>query len=148
MVPVRRLEVVEGRTGRLLFAARIQPGEGFEIRYIHSVEHFPVTGRFRVEPDDRLRVTETRFARFGAGLPDLMAGVEYERTSGEFRQRDPGVILDELALRVHSFTQHELQQGGRLVRLSSLVPDGGLIRIRVVERRAWELSGAGSFPWR
>ncbi|MGE5850194.1 MAG: hypothetical protein ACM362_08720, partial [Candidatus Methylomirabilota bacterium] len=61
MVPVRRLEVVEGRTGRLLFATRIQPGEGFEIRYIHSVEHFPVSGRFRVEPDDRLRVMETRF---------------------------------------------------------------------------------------
>jgi hypothetical protein len=56
--------------------------------------------------------------------------------------------LDELALRVHSFTQHELQQGGRLVRLSSLVPDGGLIRIRVVERRAWELGGTGDLRWR
>lgn len=147
MVPVRRLEVVEGRTGRLLFATRIQPGEGFEIRYIHSVEHFPVSGRFRVEPDDRLRVMETRFARFGAGLPDLMPGVEYERASGEFRQRDPGVILDELALRVHGFTQHELAHAKGRVRLSSLVPDGGLIRIRVAERRAWELWRAADLLW-
>lgn len=147
-VPVRRLEVVEGRTGRLLFATKIQPGEGFEIRYVHSVEHFPVTGRFRVEPDDRLRVMETRFARFGAGLPDLMPGVEYERASGEFRQRNPGVILDDLALRVHGFTRHELEHAGRLVRLSSLVPDGGLVHIRVVGGRAWELWRAGDFRWR
>ncbi|HSD51383.1 MAG TPA: DUF1850 domain-containing protein [Candidatus Methylomirabilis sp.] len=147
VVPVRRLEVVEGRTGRLLYSTKIQPGEGFEIRYVHSVEHFPVIGRFRVEPDDRLRVMETRFARFGAGLPDLMPDVQYERSSGEFRQQDPGVILDALALRVHGFTQHELEQGGRLVRLSSLVPDGGLVHIRVAERRAWELSGVGDFQW-
>lgn len=139
LLPVQRLEVVEGRTGRLLYGSWVRTGESFELRYVHSVERFPVTGRFRVEADHRLRVVETRFARFGAGLPDLLPGVEYEAAAGEFRQRDPGVVLDELALRVHSFTRHELRHAGHRVALSTLVPEGALVRIRAVERLLGEV---------
>lgn len=145
-VPVRRLEVTEGGTDRPVYGRGIRVGETFELRYVHSVEHFPVTGRFRVEPDGRLRVTETRFARFGAGLPDLGLDVKYDRGSGEFRQKDPGVVLDELALRVHSFTRHELRHAGLVVPLSARVPEGALVRIRAVKRPAWEVWRGMVFP--
>ncbi len=70
MIPVSVLEVKEGRGGEVLFHQRAVEGDVFLFSYIHSVEKTPVEGTFMVEKGGMLRIVETRFASYGAGLPN------------------------------------------------------------------------------
>ncbi len=68
MIPVSVLEVKEGRGGEVLFHRRVAEGDVFLFSYIHSVEKTPVEGTFMVEKGGILRIVETRFSSYGAGL--------------------------------------------------------------------------------
>ena len=66
---MRTLELSSRSRNEVLWRARAAAGDVFTFVYIHSIEKIPVEGRFAVQADGMLRVVETRFASFGAGLP-------------------------------------------------------------------------------
>jgi len=90
---------------------------------------------FRVEPDGRLAVTETAFAGFGPGLPELRAGDAWRLEAGMIVHAPAGLTLAELRLRVAPLTRHRLSlPSGRELDLSALLAPGGAVRVRVARR--------------
>jgi len=108
------------------------PGASFVLAYVHSSEHVPVRGTVRIEADRTLRVTQTAFAGFGPGLPELQAGDAWEIKDGMIVYRPPGESVPELRVRVLPITQHRLRlPSGRELDLSTLMGPGGAVLLRV-----------------
>jgi hypothetical protein len=68
-VRVLTLEIRNRESGEILFNERVDPGDRVTFGYIHSVEKIPVEGIFVIEEDGFLKLMETRFSSYGAGLP-------------------------------------------------------------------------------
>ena len=131
-VPV--LLVEDARDG-VLAAEAVRPGDVLVLTYVHSSEHVPVRGTFRIERDGTLSVTETAFAGFGPGLPELGARDAWRIERGMIVHEPVGVALAALRVRVAPLTHHRLSlPSGRRLELSALLGSGGAVRIRVVRR--------------
>ena len=129
------LVVEDVRGGGVLAREPVRPGDVLALAYIHSSERVPVRGTFRVEPDGRLAVTETAFAGFGPGLPELRAGDAWRLEAGMIVHAPAGLTLAELRLRVAPLTRHRLSlPSGRELDLSALLAPGGAVRVRVARR--------------
>ena len=68
-IHVLTLEIRNRENGEILFDERVAPGDMVTYGYIHSVEKIPVEGIFVIEEDGFLKLMETRFSSYGAGLP-------------------------------------------------------------------------------
>ncbi len=140
------LVVEDAARSRVIHQEPVIPGARFVLSYVHSSEHVPVRGTFLVEADRSLTVAATAFAGFGPGLPALRPGDVWETREGLFVQRDPGVQLPELRVRVVPLTSHRLETpAGRHLDLSALMGAGGAVRIYVrpatLSERVWERAG-------
>jgi hypothetical protein len=116
----------------VLHREAVVPGVTFVLGYTHTSEQVPVRGTFRIEVDRTLTVIETAFGGFGPGLPWLKPGDAWGVEGDLLVQRDPGVRLPELTVRVLPITRHRLRlpSGGEL-DLSALMGEGGPVRLRV-----------------
>lgn len=85
MIPISVLEVKKEKRGVILFHKRVAEGDTFLFGYIHSVEKTPVEGTFLVEEGGVLRIVETRFASYGAGLPNVF---------GKSRRKDGWFVVE------------------------------------------------------
>ncbi|MBI4591690.1 MAG: DUF1850 domain-containing protein [Candidatus Rokubacteria bacterium] len=132
------LLVLDAKADRVLFRARVQPGDRFTLSYRHSVAKSRVSGVFEVTPEYAISVKETAFGSFGPGLPDPRPGDDYEIKGGVIRLRNLNQTLPELSLFVHPYTEHEVEIGGRRLDLSNAVPPGSLVKI--VVRKPFGLS--------
>jgi hypothetical protein len=124
--------VVEDVThGRVLHRERVRAGDTFVLSYIHSSEHVPVRGVFRIGPDGALTVIETSFGGFGPGLPELRPGDDWTIRDGMIVARQPTPGLDELSVLVLPITRHRVvTPGGVSLDLSGLTGErGGAVRI-------------------
>lgn len=119
--------------GRELLRECMKVGSTFTLAYVHSSEHVPVRGVFRLEDDGTLVVVETAFAGFGPGLPALRPGDDWRLRDGMIVARDPMTRLGEVRLRVSPLTRHRLTTSlGTDLDLSSIMADeGGAVRISV-----------------
>jgi hypothetical protein len=127
----RDLVVTDLTASRVLHRERVTPGARFTLAYVHSSEHVPVRGVFRVERDGSLTVVETAFAGFGPGLPALREGDRW-RTADGMIVAESDTRLDDLTVRVVPVTQHRLTTpAGHELPLSALVPAGTAIRVSV-----------------
>ena len=125
------LEVVDATRGTVLWQGPAEPGMHFLLRYTHSSERVPVEGVFRLDADLRIVVEETAFASFGPGLPEMPPGTPYVIRDGMIRVAGGGQVLPELSFFVHPFTEHVFEWATERVPLSSRLPAGTLVKIRV-----------------
>ena len=125
------LEVVDATRGIVLWQGPAEPGMHFLLRYIHSSERVPVEGVFRLDAGLRIVVEETAFASFGPGLPEMPPGTPYVIRDGMIRVAGGGQVLPELSFFVHPFTEHVFEWATERVPLSSRLPAGTLVKIRV-----------------
>jgi len=126
--PVQTLEVRSRRTGRVLLRAEAVPGEVFTFAYIHSIEKIPVEGVFAVEDDGALRVVETRFPSYGAGLPVPAAG---KREAGQWMVAPGGERLPEFSFFISPINQPSLRMGAKTLDLTHLVDSGDVVVVAV-----------------
>lgn len=126
--PVQTLEVRSRHTGRVLYRTPAAPGDGFTFTYIHSIEKIPVEGVFAVEEDGALRVVETRFPSYGAGLPVQTAGV---RPAGAWMVAPSGERLSEFSFFISPVNQASLRIGTRSLDLTQLVEPGDVVAVAV-----------------
>lgn len=125
------LEVMDATRGTVLWQGPAEPGMHFLLRYTHSSERVPVEGMFRLDADLRIVVEETAFASFGPGLPEMPPGTPYVIRDGMIRVAGEGQVLPELSFFVHPFTEHVFEMAAERVTLSSRLPAGTLVKIRV-----------------
>ena len=130
-VPPPILEVVDATHGVVLWQGPAEPGMQFLLRYTHSSERVPVEGVFRLDAGLRIVVEETAFASFGPGLPEMPPGTPYVIRDGMIRVAGGGQVLPELSFFVHPFTEHVFEWAAERVTLSSRLPAGTLVKIRV-----------------
>jgi hypothetical protein len=114
------LEVGAGPELRPVHRERVAPGQTLSLSYVHSSEHVPVVGVFRIEADGALAILETAFGGFGPGLPSPGPG-------DRWRIRDGLIVVEhqarlpELRLRLVPSTHHRLvTPGGAVLDLSAL----------------------------
>ena len=65
---VQQLVVSDFSTAEVIASLKVQAGNRFTIRYIHSVDKTPVFEEFRLDREKGLVLEKTWFKMFGAGL--------------------------------------------------------------------------------
>ena len=140
------LEIVDGRGGRVVFCARVQPGEEFVLSFVHSVNRRPVYDTLRVEAD-HLVIAKSRFDTFGAGMP------EASTRDGKLIVAEDGWLewtvnrpTPEITVRVGRVADHTLHYKGRDIRLSDLAEPGSALTLRVRKSRWLDLIKSRCFP--
>jgi hypothetical protein len=128
LFPGQTLEVRSRQAGKVVFRGAISPGERFTFAYIHSIENVPVEGVFEVEEDGALRVVETRFASFGAGLPSLGAG---KSEDGKWLVAPGGQRLPEFSFFISPINRSSLRIGEMTLDLNRLIEPGDTVSVAV-----------------
>lgn len=135
---LRGLEILEQASGRVILRVAMEPGEEFQICFIHSVNRRPVCDTLGWE-GERLVVLRSRFDSFGAGMPDGSSGDGTLHTLGdgslEWRGYRP---LPEVTLRVGRVAEHRLLIKGRDIPLDRLVKPGQALTLRPGRSSIWD----------
>jgi len=140
------LEIVDGRGGRVVLCARVQPGQEFMISFVHSVNRRPVYDTLRVEAD-HLVIVRSRFDTFGAGMP------EASTQDGTLSVAEDGWMewtvnrpIPELTVRVGRMADHTVHYKDRGIRLSDLAEPGSALTLRVRNSRWLDLMNNRCIP--
>jgi hypothetical protein len=140
------LELVDGRSGRVVFCARVQPGEEFVLAFVHSVNKRPVYDTLRAEAD-HLVIVRSRFDSFGAGMP------EASTPEGRLTIAKDGWLewtvnraVPEITVRVGWVAEHTLHIKDREIRLADLTEPGKPLTMRVRELRMFDLLKGRCIP--
>lgn len=119
-------------------------GEGFAIRYIHSVALTPVTDYFIIR-DGKIFLDKTIYHDFGAGLPHAPeAGQQMKAGHGQISITGYNREIPELGVRVGRVADHRMllfdrgqkEKGDvepREVPLAGLSPPGTVIMFKVLK---------------
>jgi hypothetical protein len=75
-----------GSGDKILWLRPVEPGDSFQLRYLHSIALSDVWEIFQIDSEYRIVLTETRFQGQGAGLPyNLAPGERLTREGRWFR---------------------------------------------------------------
>jgi len=127
-LPVQTLEVRSRHAERVIFRKTTAPGDIFTFAYIHSIENIPVEGVFAVEDDGALRVLETRYPSYGAGLPSEAAG---KSTDGKWMVAPGGQRLPEFSFYISPINRASLRMGAKTLDLTNLIDPGDIVVVAV-----------------
>jgi hypothetical protein len=143
-IPV--LDLIDGRSGRVVFCARVQTGEEFVLSFVHSVNKRPVYDTLRAEVD-HLVIVRSRFDSFGAGMP------EASTPDGTLAIAEDGWLewtvnrpVPEITVRVGWVANHTLHIKDREIRLADLAEPGKPLTMRVRKIRMFDLFKGRCIP--
>jgi hypothetical protein len=128
LFPVQTIEVRSRRSDEVVFRAETAPGNVFTFAYIHSIEQVPVEGVFVVEADGALRLAETRFPSYGAGLPPEAAG---RNADGRWMVAPGGQKLPEFSFYISPINRPSLRMGDKTLDLTNLIDSGDIVVVAV-----------------
>jgi hypothetical protein len=126
--PVRVLEVRSRRTDSVISREPTAPGEVIRFTYIHSIENIPVEGIFSVEDDGLLRLVETRFPSYGAGLPSPATG---RSEDGKWMVAPGGQRMAEFSFYVSPINRSSLRTEDQTLDLNRLIEPGDVVAVAV-----------------
>ncbi len=139
-------ELIDGRSGRVAFCARVRVGEEFVLSFVHSVNKRPVYDTLRAEAD-HLVIVGSRFDSFGAGMPEASTpeGTLAIAKDGwlEWTINRP---VPEITIRVGWVAEHTLHIKDRKIRLADLAEPGKPLTMRVRELRMFDLLKGRCIP--
>ena len=127
-LPVQTLEVRSRQADKVIFREKTAPGDVFTFAYIHSIEKIPVEGTFSVELDGALRVVETRFPSYGAGLLSQATG---KSEDGKWMVAPGGQKLAEFSFYISTINQASLRMGTKTLDLNKLIDSGDVVAVAV-----------------
>ncbi len=128
VLPVQTLEVRSRRADRVIFREQTEPGDVFTFAYIHSIEKIPIEGVFAVEADGALRVVETRFPSYGAGLPSQATG---KSEDGKWMVAPGGQKLPEFSFYISPINRPSLRMEAKTLDLTNLIDSGDVVVVAV-----------------
>jgi hypothetical protein len=126
--PAQTIEVRSRPTNKVIAREKIKPGERFTFAYIHSIENIPVEGVFEVQSDGALRVVETRFPSYGAGLPNSAAG---KAEDGKWMAAPAEQKLPEFSFYISPINQPSLRIGNKTLDLNRRMESGDIVVVAV-----------------
>ena len=126
--PVQTLEVRSRQANKVVFREKTTPGDVFTFAYIHSIEKIPIEGVFAVEADGALRVVETRFPSYAAGLPFQAPG---KSEDGKWMVAPGGQKLPEFSFYISPINRPSLRMEAKTLDLTSLIDSGDVVAVAV-----------------
>ena len=126
--PVQTLEVRSRQANNVIFREKATPGDVFTFAYIHSIEKIPIEGVFAVEADGALRVVETRFPSYAAGLPFQATG---KSEDGKWMVAPGGQKLPEFSFYISPINRPSLRMGAKTLDLTNLIDSGDIVAVAV-----------------
>jgi hypothetical protein len=111
-----------------LFIFKVEEGDEFIVKWIHSVELTPWEEIFRIDNENNIILDRTRFQQFGAGVPDF-AGKTVEIKDGYITYGEINQKIPLLPYGISNFAKHTLVFKNIEYPLYKLVPDGDRINI-------------------
>jgi hypothetical protein len=139
-------EIVDGRVGRVVFCARVQPGEELVISFVHSVNKRPVYDTLRAEAD-HLVIVRSRFDSFGAGMPEASTPEGTLTIGGDgWLEWTVNRPVPEITIRVGWVADHTLLIKDREIRLADLAEPGQPLTMRVRKIRLFDLLKGRCIP--
>lgn len=124
-----RLVITPTEGGDAIFAAPLEPGERFTLRYTHSVDGTPIWEEHSADGEGNLYVEEERFVMIGAGMGDLPGRGRWTARGRLQAIEGLHVRVDPFILRVGSpGVDHTILWRGTSTNLSALVP-GESVRV-------------------
>lgn len=126
--PVQTLEVRSRQANKVVSREKTTPGDVFTFAYIHSIEKIPIEGVFAVEADGALRVVETRFPSYAAGLPFQAPG---KSADGKWMVAPGGQKLPEFSFYISPINRPSLRMGARTLDLTNLIDSGDVVAVAV-----------------
>lgn len=129
--PVLNLTVahLENETEKPLLVIPVVAGDKFTIRYIHSVDRLPVYETFIVNDDHNLLLSEVRFIMLGAGMIDWGGELVY---NGEWTiLRNINRPVPSFRLRVSGIGEQTLLLKDKVVKLSNVAPESGILKFEI-----------------
>ena len=131
------LVVSEVESGRIVHAERIEPGDVFTVRWIHSVELEPWEEQFEIGNDMKIYLDQTRFKAFGAGVPDS-AGTSTEVKDGYVSFSGIHKEMPTLVYGVSPVAKHEFSVNGKTFRLFELLPPDTAVSFSIARLSLWK----------
>jgi hypothetical protein len=127
-VPVQTLEVRSRKADRVILREMTAAGDLFTFSYIHSIENIPVEGVFAVEGDGAIRVVETRYPSYGAGL-----STQVTRKSDDARWlvAQSEQRLPEFSFYISPMNRSTLRIGDNILDLNRLIESGDIVTVAV-----------------
>jgi hypothetical protein len=117
---------------RVLFSKRVNPGDTFQLAFLHSIALSEVRDSFLIDSEYRMVLTETRFQGQGTGLPYNPAqGEQLHREGDWFRITGMQRVVPSIFWRVQSQWRNRFRFGSDSeLDLSDRVGDA-LIHIQI-----------------
>lgn len=100
------LQLIDYRTDKIIWEEKVETGDNFAIKYLHSVARTPVIEFFEIK-DGKILLTGTEYQSYGAGLPTSAERGEYLVEDDKFIIKDINQFLPEIMLRVSDYAEHE-----------------------------------------
>ena len=99
--PLEMLTLTKGE--EVLFCAKVNPGDTFQLAFLHSIALSEVRDFFLIDAEYRMVLTETRFQGQGTGLPyNLAQGEQLHREGDWFRITGMHRVLPSIYWRVQA----------------------------------------------
>ncbi len=119
------------REDRVIWVKRVNPGDRFQLSFLHSIALSEVRDFFTIDSQYRIVLTESRFQGQGTGLPSHPApGEKLERQGDWFCLSGIRRVLPSVSWRVQRPWQNRFRFGEWESDFSSLM-GGALIQIQV-----------------
>ena len=133
LVSFHVLTIQDFSNADLIFLEIFTPGEGFLLKYTHSVARTPVWEFFTLSEDGKLILTETHFQDHGAGLPYTTFDKEtFIIEEGKFKIKNMSrEIWLPLYVRIGENRENYFIHEGRSIDLSNRLGDA-VISINII----------------
>ncbi len=117
---------------QILFCAKVNPGDTFQLAFLHSIALSEVRDLFLIDAEYRLVLTETRFQGQGTGLPYNPAqGERLHREGDWFRITGMNRVVPSISWRVQSQWRNRFRFGSESESDLSAEIGDGLVHIQV-----------------
>jgi hypothetical protein len=100
------LQLIDYRTDKIIWEEKVETGDKFAIKYLHSVARTPVIEFFEIK-DGKILLTGTEYQSYGAGLPTSAVSGEYIVEDDKFIIKNINQFLPDIMLRVSDYAEHE-----------------------------------------
>jgi hypothetical protein len=121
------LKIIDYKENNIIWEAKVDEGDEFTIKYLHSVAKTPVLEIFEIINGEIVLIS-TEYQSYGAGLPFLNEH-QYTLEDNKFIIREINKELPEILLRVSDYALHEFIFKNKVYKLYKLVKDETLLEI-------------------
>lgn len=113
---------------KTIWQKKIETGDSFSIKYIHSVAKTPVIEFFEIK-DGKILLTGTEYESYGAGLPTSTEG-DYILKNDKFLIKNINQFLPEILLRVSDYAEHKFIYKNNSMKLFEMVKTETLLQFK------------------